>query len=102
MNEIEMEIRGEQKTVDAEMVIVKETVVSAMEPGKQKLKLWLEEEVKLPQYYELFISNGIEDLETVALLTMTTIKGIGVDLIGHQIKILNEVNKLNQNNNGKK
>merc|ERR1719244_751125 len=36
-------------------------------PQRQKLKQWLTE-MKLPEYFELFIEHGVEDLATAALL----------------------------------
>ena len=35
----------------------------------------------------------------MALLTKDTLKDLGIDKIGHQVKILNQINKLKQNNN---
>eukprot|EP01084_Bolivina_argentea_P027908 51855_1 len=64
--------------------------------GQENVKQWLEKSVKLPQYYNLFMENGIEHLSIVSLLTIHTIKAIGIDKIGHQLKILNEVDKLKQ------
>ena len=72
-----------------------------MDPEKQKLKTWLEDKVGLPQYFDIFIDAGIEDLATASLLTMETIKGMGIDKIGHQMKILNGIVKLKENDQPK-
>ena len=66
-------------------------------PEQQKLKAWLEDKVKLPEYYDLFIENGIEDLDTVKILTMEGLKGMGIDKVGHQMKMLSQIVKLNEN-----
>ena len=66
---------------------------------RQKLKTWLDIVVGLGQYYDILIQNGIEDLYTTRLLTMDTIKAMGIDKIGHQIKLLNHIIQLKQNNN---
>ena len=63
----------------------------------ENLKSWLKNKVQLPQYFDVFISNGIEDLQTASLLTMNAIKSIGIDKIGHQMKILNQVIELKEN-----
>ena len=66
------------------------------DPERGKVKEWWENTVKLGQYYGLFIDHGVDDLSTVKLLTMDTIKGMGIDKIGHQMKILNKVIQLKQ------
>merc|ERR1712173_138054 len=33
-----------------------------VDPEKEKLKMWLTNKVKLPQYFDMFVQNGIEDL----------------------------------------
>ena len=42
------------------------------------------------------MQNGIEDLSTAKLLTMETLKGIGIDKVGHCMKILHEIVLLNE------
>ena len=68
-------------------------------PGRNRLKAWLEIVVGLGQYYDVFLKNGIEDLSTASLLTMETIKSIGIEKIGHQMKLLNCVIQLKQEQN---
>ena len=68
-------------------------------PKRQKLKTWLEEKVGLPQYFDLFIENGIDDMLTAKLLTAGTLRDIGVEKIGERMKILHYVSLLNQNYN---
>ena len=82
--------------------INKLTMNNNINPEQQKLKSWLEDKVKLPEYYDIFIENGIEDLSTASLLTMEGIEGMGIDKVGHQMKILSQVVKLKQpvNNEG--
>ena len=113
LNVIELKVNEEKKVnnddridqIIKEMQSMKQNIAQLSpninsNPEQQKLKSWLENNVKLPQYYETFVENGIDDLDTVKLLTMETIKGMGIDKIGHQMKILNQVTKLKQNNNG--
>eukprot|EP01083_Nonionella_stella_P216357 777828_1 len=65
---------------------------------QQKVKSWLENKVKLPRYFDNFMNNGIDELSVVALLDKATLKDIGIDVIGHQMKILNHAKQLHQNN----
>ena len=44
--------------------------------------------VKLPQYFDILIENGYDDLESVGDVTMEELSQIGIDKIGHRKKIL--------------
>ena len=59
------------------------------------MERWLKNIVQLPQYIELFHENGLEDLSTVKHLTTKELDMIGVDKIGHKLRILKEIEKLN-------
>eukprot|EP01083_Nonionella_stella_P151616 484673_1 len=74
------------------------STIAKTNPKQLELKSWLEMEVGFPQYYDTFMENGIEDLSIASMLTMETIKSIGIDKIGHQMKILRAVTKLNNKN----
>ena len=63
-------------------------------PERQKLKRWLTDKVKLPEYFELFIENGVEDLCTVQLLDEESLRGIGMDKIGHRLKMIHHIEAL--------
>ena len=65
--------------------------------ARQKLKRWLSQKVRFPQYFTLFIESGIEDLETAALLNQDTMTQIGIDKVGHRMKIMSELKKLKVN-----
>eukprot|EP01083_Nonionella_stella_P179101 634752_1 len=71
--------------------------IAKNDPKQLELKSWLQNEVGFPQYYDIFMENGIEDLSITSLLTMETIKRMGIDKMGHQMKILRAVTKLNNN-----
>lgn len=45
-------------------------------------------------YNELFIENGVEDLETVKLLKIDDLKSMGIHKIGHRLKIMHQIEKL--------
>ena len=53
-----------------------------------KVYKWLNETVGLPQYYDIFIENGFDDMEIISEMTVEHLKQIGIDKIGHQTKIL--------------
>ena len=48
------------------------------------------------QYFELFIENGYEDMETISLMTNQDLQAIGIVKRGHILKIMNSINKLNR------
>ena len=114
INEIEFKINGDQKQngdgfkeeVLKEMKSMKQeiqklTLSNVNTEEQQQLKGWLENTVGLPQYFDVFIANGIEDISTASDLKMEQLKAMGIDVIGHQMKILNQVLKLKQNDNDK-
>ena len=57
------------------------------------LRQWIKNEVKLPQYLNLFIDHGF-DMESVKCLTERVLKDMGVDKAGHRLKIMSYVNKM--------
>ena len=82
---------------------VNKLLANNMDPEKQKLKSWLEDAIKLPQCFGIFIESGIEDLSTAALLDKSALKDMGIDKVGHQMKILNglkAVQPRNENEGG--
>eukprot|EP01084_Bolivina_argentea_P150652 263065_1 len=46
------------------------------------IKEWLTDHVELPQYYDLFIKQGIDHLDIVKLITMDILKEMNIKLIG--------------------
>eukprot|EP01083_Nonionella_stella_P288469 981604_1 len=87
----------------AEMKVMKQdlrklSTIAKANPKRLELQSWLENKVGFPQYYDTFVENGIEDLSIASLLTMESIKGMGIDKIGHQMKILRAVTELNHKN----
>eukprot|EP01083_Nonionella_stella_P288471 981610_1 len=87
----------------AEMKVMKQdlrklSTIAKANPKRLALQSWLENKVGFPQFYDTFVENGIEDLSIASLLTMESIKGMGIDKIGHQMKILRAVTELNHKN----
>ena len=50
-------------------------------------------EIKLDKYYEKFIDNGVEDLETILELKDEHIEQMGIPL-GHKLKIIKKIKDL--------
>ena len=65
-----------------------------MNRDKQAFKDWIEKDVGLGQYYELFVENGIESMKVVELLEERDLIDMGITKIGHQIKFLNAIDSL--------
>ena len=64
------------------------------ETEEMKLKKWMDDVVKLPQYFELLKEDGFDDLESVQDLTDNDLKAMGVTKTGHRRMLLRNVAKL--------
>eukprot|EP01083_Nonionella_stella_P155074 500446_1 len=74
--------------------LVNDDGISAIQP----IVNWLVNVVQLPQYVDTFVDNCII-LEVVKDIDRDILKELGVNAIGHQMKIINYAKKLNQNDN---
>jgi len=83
---------------DGDGVIAINKVSSAKQ---QLLRTWLEMVVHLPQYFELFVEAGYEDLSYLQNMKMTELdlQQIGVEKPGHRHKILHEIQNMKQSAN---
>ena len=61
---------------------------------KETFRRWLTNHVKLPQYYEVFVENGVEDFHMVMDMTINELRMIGVHTKKHQLQIQKEITKL--------
>ena len=43
-------------------------------PEQQKVRSWLERQVKLPQYFQLFVDNGLSDMDVARLIDKDALK----------------------------
>ena len=59
-----------------------------------RLKEWIENEVKLPQYFDLLMENGFEDMESMKDITMEHLQEIGISKLGHRVKFMKAVTTL--------
>ena len=97
---MEKEISLMRKTINANLkmnhkgdILSDEDVIIISEQEKQ-LKLWFKNTVKLPDYYHIFIKNGINDLWVVTLLTMDDIKEMKINKIDHRLQIMHHIKEL--------
>eukprot|EP01083_Nonionella_stella_P214181 771896_1 len=74
-------------------------VKAADDKDNQDVKVWLERKVKLPQYYDLFIANGVTTLDVMQCLTKQELNEIGITTIGHRVQIINGIQRLKQESN---
>merc|ERR1711951_177813 len=58
------------------------------------VRRWMVKEVKLPQYMDLFVENGFQDLSVIQALTMNDLLEMGIDKKGHRIKITQSISKM--------
>ena len=60
------------------------------------IKLWLENDINLPDYYHLFIQNGLRNMDDILTLDMEQLNLFGIKDINHKIKILHDIDKKKQ------
>merc|ERR1712039_981738 len=61
-----------------------------------KFKQWLEDTVKMGEYYDLFVENGVENLSVVQMFGMNELAEIGINKIGHRMIILKAIKALQE------
>ena len=69
---------------------------NGMDKDEQEFKDWIEKKIKLEQYYDVFVENGITTLHVVALLEEKDLVDMGITKIGHKKQILSEIKLLQQ------
>ena len=58
------------------------------------VRRWLGTDVNLPQYLDMFIENGFDDLTVIQALTINDLLEMGIEKKGHRIKIVRAIAKL--------
>ena len=58
------------------------------------LRRWFVEELSLPQYFDIFVEEGFDDLESVRYITMDDLDAIGISKLGHKKKVLRKAKEL--------
>jgi len=64
----------------------------------KQLKNFFHKILKMEQYYQLFVDDGYDDLESVMGIGMDDLESIGIQKNGHKKKILREIQKLADQN----
>eukprot|EP01084_Bolivina_argentea_P304332 525543_1 len=65
--------------------------------AQDKVRIWLTDKIKLPQYFDLFIKNGCDGLDIIADMNQDDLQEIGINR-EHRKKILKYIKLLNQPN----
>ena len=89
MNKINGVLQLQQSQNNNDMIHMHNNVAD-----EERVRMWLHNTVKLPQYYQLFIDQGFDDLETISDLTVDDLRSMGIDKLGHQKKLIKHVKKL--------
>ena len=58
------------------------------------VRRWMISVVKLPQYLDVFIENGFDDLSLIQMMRSNDLEDLGIDKKGHRLKIMREIDKL--------
>ena len=58
------------------------------------VRIWLRDKVEMKQYIDVFLRNGVDKLSIVCLLDKIALKEMGIYKIGHQIVLLDQIQKL--------
>eukprot|EP00484_Ammonia_sp_Unknown_P022648 CAMPEP_0197027102 /NCGR_PEP_ID=MMETSP1384-20130603/7079_1 /TAXON_ID=29189 /ORGANISM="Ammonia sp." /LENGTH=212 /DNA_ID=CAMNT_0042455899 /DNA_START=71 /DNA_END=709 /DNA_ORIENTATION=+ len=69
----------------------------AKQTEQEKLKEWMTEQVKLPEYYELFVQNGFDRLEFVKMVEDHDLAAMGITKCGHRKQLLRHIALLRHN-----
>eukprot|EP01083_Nonionella_stella_P000039 117_1 len=102
VRELSKELQGMKERMNAYEMGIKVDETN-MNSNHLEVREWLINEVQLEQYFWILIENGFEDMLTIKALNMQILDRIeGIQKIGHKLRILYFVRKLNQksaNNN---
>ena len=64
---------------------------------EEKIKSWLSDKVELPEYFDMFIENGLDDLDILQDINEDELISIGISKLGHRKKILKYIKVLATN-----
>jgi len=59
-----------------------------------QVRQWMRDNVRLPEYAEIFIGNGYDSLENVKRLSLADLGSMGITKMGHQRAIMAEIERL--------
>ena len=76
---------------------VKSSDLQNLNESELEVYTWLNNVVELPQYFELFVKDGYDEMETVMEMNDEELQEIGIDKKGHRKRILRHIhNKSHQ------
>eukprot|EP01084_Bolivina_argentea_P119876 212512_1 len=60
----------------------------------EKFRIWLKNDVKLEQYFDILIDNGFDNLDAITTTNINQLKEIGIDKIGHRQQLMKHIQSL--------
>ena len=64
---------------------------------QEQFRAWLRDEVELEEYFHVFHDNGLDNLNSMKMVTMDVLNMVGIQKIGHKMLLLRHIAKLNMN-----
>merc|ERR1712154_668268 len=97
----EKEKKKSKKKKKKEAIVIAPSKAKKLTAKQQLFKTWMGMVVHLPQYFELFVDAGYEDLTYVENMQLTEqdLIQIGIEKKGHRQKILQEIKKMKPKKN---
>ena len=72
-----------------------EMLHTAQDAEREKLRVWLLHEVQLGQHYQLLLEHGFESLAAMRTVSLSVLKEIGIEKLGHRMQMMRFVRDLN-------
>ena len=67
---------------------------------ENEVVIWIRDTLKMPQYLEVFEAEGFDQLDMMRELTEIHLKELGINKMGHRLKILKAIRELNEEGGG--
>ena len=108
MNDLRLLLTEEKKSegmddIKKEMQIMKQNINNLMNNQSSKangkenpVAVWLRSIVNLPEYIDLFMESGLDDMGIIEDVGANVLVEIGIDKVGHRMRILKAVRQLKQ------
>ena len=94
-DEIKKQMQLLQESVN---ILMTQSMSKQKNKQESEVARWLTNIVKLPQYISSFSENAFDNLEIIKEVRMNDLKELGIDLMGHRIRIMKEIANLNKEN----
>ena len=97
--QFEIQSMSDDEDLEKKVVKMEQDIAAMMQsPGKEvsstpmteeeRVQKWLKEVVKLPEYSQLLIQQGFDELDCIRDVTKEDLESMGIDKVGHQRRIL--------------